>query len=185
EPLAERLDDLLETRSDSLGDIRQERGQVGESPEQGLEDRGHSIAGTAERVKDLTERLLAANGLSPPLERRSNLLDLVQQTARGLLGDPENVADALEDVLDDPSELGDLVERITDRLFQLTGLHPLLDAIRPLLGELRERLAEPRQEPGTDPGQVTEPFQQRGKAGTRSEERRVGKECRSRWSPYH
>ena len=24
-----------------------------------------------------------------------------------------------------------------------------------------------------------------GKATTRSEERRVGKECRSRWSPYH
>ena len=24
-----------------------------------------------------------------------------------------------------------------------------------------------------------------GKAGVRSEERRVGKECRSRWSPYH
>ena len=23
------------------------------------------------------------------------------------------------------------------------------------------------------------------KAATRSEERRVGKECRSRWSPYH
>ena len=23
------------------------------------------------------------------------------------------------------------------------------------------------------------------KAGNRSEERRVGKECRSRWSPYH
>ena len=23
------------------------------------------------------------------------------------------------------------------------------------------------------------------KKGTRSEERRVGKECRSRWSPYH
>ena len=23
------------------------------------------------------------------------------------------------------------------------------------------------------------------KAGVRSEERRVGKECRSRWSPYH
>ena len=23
------------------------------------------------------------------------------------------------------------------------------------------------------------------KRGTRSEERRVGKECRSRWSPYH
>ena len=25
----------------------------------------------------------------------------------------------------------------------------------------------------------------KGKAETRSEERRVGKECRSRWSPYH
>ena len=25
----------------------------------------------------------------------------------------------------------------------------------------------------------------RGKVLTRSEERRVGKECRSRWSPYH
>ena len=24
-----------------------------------------------------------------------------------------------------------------------------------------------------------------GRAGVRSEERRVGKECRSRWSPYH
>ena len=24
-----------------------------------------------------------------------------------------------------------------------------------------------------------------GEKGTRSEERRVGKECRSRWSPYH
>ena len=24
-----------------------------------------------------------------------------------------------------------------------------------------------------------------GRKGTRSEERRVGKECRSRWSPYH
>ena len=24
-----------------------------------------------------------------------------------------------------------------------------------------------------------------GNPGTRSEERRVGKECRSRWSPYH
>src|SRR2546427_4937565 len=31
---------------------------------------------------------------------------------------------------------------------------------------------------------VAEPEQQ-AKAGERSEERRVGKECRSRWSPYH
>ena len=31
-------------------------------------------------------------------------------------------------------------------------------------------------------GQIPEPT---GESGVRSEERRVGKECRSRWSPYH
>ena len=48
-----------------------------------------------------------------------------------------------------------------------------------------------------DSKQVGSPFQQVGGEGmaermrahvlfdTRSEERRVGKECRSRWSPYH
>ena len=34
-----------------------------------------------------------------------------------------------------------------------------------------------------DNGFMTE--QRTGAAGARSEERRVGKECRSRWSPYH
>ena len=29
------------------------------------------------------------------------------------------------------------------------------------------------------------PEEEEKKKGTRSEERRVGKECRSRWSPYH
>ena len=43
--------------------------------------------------------------------------------------------------------------------------------------------------PGTSPGTsytvtVTNPAEAGGLAG-RSEERRVGKECRSRWSPYH
>ena len=28
-------------------------------------------------------------------------------------------------------------------------------------------------------------LQRQGQLGLRSEERRVGKECRSRWSPYH
>src|SRR2546430_1797891 len=36
---------------------------------------------------------------------------------------------------------------------------------------------------GTTPGQ--QQLVQASLAGTRSEERRVGKECRSRWSPYH
>ena len=46
----------------------------------------------------------------------------------------------------------------------------------------------------TEKGQVTLPIDLRRKLGIRkddylvverSEERRVGKECRSRWSPYH
>ena len=36
---------------------------------------------------------------------------------------------------------------------------------------------------GTPPDAVTAAFKQM--FPTRSEERRVGKECRSRWSPYH
>ena len=32
---------------------------------------------------------------------------------------------------------------------------------------------------------LIESFHQMGEGSTRSEERRVGKECRSRWSPYH
>src|SRR2546428_6139738 len=41
-------------------------------------------------------------------------------------------------------------------------------------------LAHPLQEP-YDVGRL----QDLGQGGQRSEERRVGKECRSRWSPYH
>ena len=36
---------------------------------------------------------------------------------------------------------------------------------------------------GTVPGPTIEA--ERGQVAMRSEERRVGKECRSRWSPYH
>ena len=32
---------------------------------------------------------------------------------------------------------------------------------------------------------LTDEYKQRYADGERSEERRVGKECRSRWSPYH
>ena len=35
---------------------------------------------------------------------------------------------------------------------------------------------------GARPGEADQPF---GSVDERSEERRVGKECRSRWSPYH
>src|SRR5256885_6949028 len=39
--------------------------------------------------------------------------------------------------------------------------------------------------PGASPGNTQSPRASPGKPKTRSEERRVGKECRSRWSPYH
>src|SRR3989475_13327136 len=50
-------------------------------------------------------------------------------------------------------------------------------------GVLRESFANLAQEPGFAEGRYGE-----GTFGgvlSRSEERRVGKECRSRWSPYH
>src|SRR3989440_7293370 len=43
---------------------------------------------------------------------------------------------------------------------------------------LRRRLRPPAERPGLRP-------RERRSRARRSEERRVGKECRSRWSPYH
>src|SRR2546430_15239454 len=58
----------------------------------------------------------------------------------------------------------------------------------PLRWKGRETPRRPRGSPDlrgrAPPGRV-EPHTSRAKGGLRSEERRVGKECRSRWSPYH
>src|SRR5256885_16744653 len=52
--------------------------------------------------------------------------------------------------------------------------------------ELDEKLMALYLEQGEElsPEQLHDPFEQALREG-RSEERRVGKECRSRWSPYH
>src|SRR2546422_1318967 len=55
-------------------------------------------------------------------------------------------------------------EEIRDKLQRVSGVN----------------MVEPR---GTSDGPVT--FEVHSEKGKRSEERRVGKECRSRWSPYH
>src|SRR5439155_12962077 len=55
-----------------------------------------------------------------------------------------------------------------------------LDRLRPRERELRRGDVEHRP-PESPPREATE----LGRAARRSEERRVGKECRSRWSPYH
>ena len=54
------------------------------------------------------------------------------------------------------------------RIAALGGLDKLMETFRQRLAEQRERHAGGNKW-----------------IGTRSEERRVGKECRSRWSPYH
>ena len=47
------------------------------------------------------------------------------------------------------------------------------------------REIELMREAGRILGRVHEDLEKFLKPGIRSEERRVGKECRSRWSPYH
>ena len=96
------------------------------------------------------------------------------------------------------------VESLDDEI--LGTLEPRLDSGRPFAGvydvgnhhltvgaRIAGRIAERRGNVGLPPGSVRLRF--RGSAGQsfgafalpgmRSEERRVGKECRSRWSPYH
>src|SRR5258707_8551653 len=59
--------------------------------------------------------------------------------------------------------------RALQRRFQFFRGHEIIDAPPDVPGAAVHHLAPPRV--------VARPF--------RSEERRVGKECRSRWSPYH
>src|SRR2546426_6872486 len=58
-----------------------------------------------------------------------------------------------------------VMKRIFPNLFRLQGVRPIEHYTQALLHTLRSLAPEGRPE--------------------RSEERRVGKECRSRWSPYH
>ena len=63
--------------------------------------------------------------------------------------------------------------------------NPRLLAIQAVKGQAttsRGRLAEATSTSGTAADKVADGLT---KDLTRSEERRVGKECRSRWSPYH
>src|SRR2546422_11322977 len=52
------------------------------------------------------------------------------------------------------------------------------NSTRFIVKEIRPASSLPRRRPGL-------PVRVGGRRGWRSEERRVGKECRSRWSPYH
>ena len=67
-----------------------------------------------------------------------------------------------------------------------------IPAVKPEKEELEKRLNAAQEELGRLQMQIKEHklpvlvlIEGWGAAGKRSEERRVGKECRSRWSPYH
>ena len=57
--------------------------------------------------------------------------------------------------------------------------------IATLGGTPTDQLAFAVQPSGAVSGQIITPAVQVAALDSRSEERRVGKECRSRWSPYH
>ena len=76
-------------------------------------------------------------------------------------------------------------------LEQTNMLQPLVDEIETAVSNAKKEIAEKVNSVITETywkiGKYIVEFEQDGnvKAAYRSEERRVGKECRSRWSPYH
>src|SRR3712207_1391721 len=80
---------------------------------------------------------------------------------------------------------GDLVASLGVRLVPLAFLYAAAPAVyahalTSLSGDRRSRARRPRRLPFA----LSYPAEKSANL-TRSEERRVGKECRSRWSPYH
>ena len=74
------------------------------------------------------------------------------------------------------TQAGSEVSALLRRMPSAVGYQPTLATE---MGELQERIAS------TKNGSVTSVQAVYVPADDRSEERRVGKECRSRWSPYH
>src|SRR5258708_27765773 len=64
-------------------------------------------------------------------------------------------------------------------------VHPLHDLDGDLLDLAGVVERHPNRRAPADPGQSRTDLDMGRARGPRSEERRVGKECRSRWSPYH
>src|SRR2546425_12279477 len=94
--------------------------------------------------------------------------------------------------LEGERQLGDLVQidRALVGILELPRLPPVRAGEGPLLVAEQLRLEQPRRDRGTvdldERAAVTcRSGVDRPGDEVRSEERRVGKECRSRWSPYH
>src|SRR2546426_12636318 len=89
-----------------------------------------------------------------------------------------------------------LLQYLAERPGQLVTKEELLEAVWPetyvtdavlkvRIGELRKALGDDVKAPRFIETAQRRGYRFIGKVMTRSEERRVGKECRSRWSPYH
>ena len=92
---------------------------------------------------------------------------------------PDRVRQQLSDVGLVPEEWGGDVVMVDVSAKTGDGIPQLLEMVL-LVAEMQELKGAPSASPS---GVVVEA--QLDKGAERSEERRVGKECRSRWSPYH
>ena len=76
-------------------------------------------------------------------------------------------------------------DEIAREMIYKSGLEVLIGAGHPYYNDDGEKKAPPEYEYKYVGGETSWKDLTAGTAGNRSEERRVGKECRSRWSPYH
>src|SRR5258708_2920853 len=164
-----------------LGGIEMRYVQRQEEPCDGGERRGDR-----ERLQLIGEHVLAQRGGSLLV-----LPDRPQDAApRTRLKQPKDGEAKAEREPDDDKKrkLRDTIQTDTTELMQEPSGEraPLLVVTDDALvaageGCILERVADDFREGDGRNGEVVRPQAQRG----RSEERRVGKECRSRWSPYH
>src|SRR2546430_15226665 len=133
------------------------------------------------RSKQSRERywFAALSGQNAQRERLADSLSAVQHT--------QLAQDLLHVIL---RRQGTDLEDHPDLDIALAPVDPLEDLPLPRGEKARHRRPRSRAfrlpvDLGADPGRVQEGYQQLDVIRLRSEERRVGKECRSRWSPYH
>ena len=112
-----------------------------------------------------SEKLVLEEKLSSQQSSFEAQLKLVQDAKQSLSQEFENLANRIFD--DKQSKFSEQSKQALE-----TSLSPL----RRDLGDFRKQVSTAYDKENADRNRL---------AGQRSEERRVGKECRSRWSPYH